>query len=182
MSGAPTSSAYWWTSSLWGSAGSATGNSLPLTLVFCNTVASCRAAEHGLAELGVSCLCYHGDISSDREENLGRYRPAESGRGGMAAAAVLVCTNIASPGLDIPQVDHVVMFDFPQNPIDYLHRAGRTARGLGGGGTSAKSGPKTGEGKVTPLVAKRDRVLATAIEGDVHRGESLEGLSSRKSD
>ena len=44
------------------------GNPLPLTLVFCNTVASCRAAEHGLAELGVSCLCYHGDLSlADRE-------------------------------------------------------------------------------------------------------------------
>ena len=73
---------------LGGSAGSATGKSLPLTLVFSNTVASCRAAEHGLAELGVSCLCYHGDLSSaDREENLGRYRLAGSGGGGMDAEA-----------------------------------------------------------------------------------------------
>ena len=156
-SGAPTSSACWWTSSLGGSAGSATGNSLPLTLVFCNTVASCRAAEHGLAESGVSCLCYHGDISSDREENLGRYHMADSGGGGIDTAAVLVCTDIASRGLDVPQVDQVVMFDFPLNPIDYLHPAGRTARGLGGGGTSAKSRPKPGEIKVTPLMAKRDR-------------------------
>ena len=104
-----------------------------------------------------------------------------SGGCGMDAAAVLVCTDIASRGLDVPQVDHIVMFDFPLNPIDYLHRAGRTARGLGGGGSSTKSGPKPGEGKVTALVAKRDRVLATAIKGAVQRGESLEGLSSRKS-
>ena len=120
------------------------------------------------------CLCYHGDISSDQEENLGRYRLADSGGGGIDAAAVLVCTDIASRGLDVPQVDHVVMFDFPLNPIDYLHRAGRTGRGLGGGGTSAKSGPQPREGKVTALVAKLDRVLATAIEGAMQRGELLE--------
>ena len=84
----------------------------------------------------------------------------------------------------MPQVDHVVMFDFPLNPIDYLHRAGRTARGLSSTDNSKKnaSGVKRGEGKVTALVTKRDRVLATAIEGAVQRGESLEGLSSRKSD
>ena len=61
------------------------------------------------------------------------------------------------------------MFDFPLNAMDYLHRSGRTARG-------------TGLGKVTALVAKRDKVLATAIEQAVVRGEALDGLSSRKSD
>jgi superfamily II DNA/RNA helicase len=150
--------------------------SLPLTLVFCNTVSSCRAAEHALAESGVASLCYHGDLSSDaREENLQLFRRAGSeGRGDDDDASVLVCTDIASRGLDVPQVDHVIMFDFPLNPIDYLHRAGRTARGL-----SSSTG---GDGKVTALVTKRDQVLARAIEGAVQRGESLEGLSSRKSD
>lgn len=49
------------------------------------------------------------------------------------------------------------------------HRSGRTARGAG-------------QGKVTALVAKRDRVLATAIQQAVLRGDTLDGLSSRKSD
>lgn len=40
----------------------------------------------------------------------------------------LVCTDIAARGLDIPETGHVVMFDFPLNPIDYLHRAGRCGR------------------------------------------------------
>ena len=155
------------------------GDHLPLTIVFCNTVPSCRAAEHALSESGVTSLCYHGDLNSDdREENLKQFRKA--GEGGIDDASVLVCTDIASRGLDVPQVDHVVMFDFPLNPIDYLHRAGRTARGLSSSGDSNKL--KSGEGKVTALVTKRDRVLATAIEGAVQRGESLEGLSSRKSD
>jgi superfamily II DNA/RNA helicase len=115
-------------------------------------------------------------LSSDaREENLQLFRRAGSeGRGDDDDASVLVCTDIASRGLDVPQVDHVIMFDFPLNPIDYLHRAGRTARGL-----SSSTG---GDGKVTALVTKRDQVLARAIEGAVQRGESLEGLSSRKSD
>ena len=40
----------------------------------------------------------------------------------------MVCSDIAARGLDIPETGHVVMFDFPLNPIDYLHRAGRCGR------------------------------------------------------
>lgn len=39
-----------------------------------------------------------------------------------------VCTDIAARGLDMPDVDHVIMFDFPLNPIDYLHRSGTYCR------------------------------------------------------
>ena len=67
------------------------------------------------------------------------------------------------------------MFDFPLNALDYLHRSGRTARGVADETTK-------GNGKVTALVTKRDKVLATAIENAVLKGEPLDGLSSRKSD
>ena len=133
----------------------------------------------------MSCLCYHGDLSAaDREEKLGRYRLAGSGGGGTDAAAVLVCTDIASRGLDVPQVDHVVMFDFPLNPIDYLHRTGRVARRGGWVAAAPRQRPGQSLGREgdRPRGEKRDRVLVTAIEGAVQRGESLEGLSSRKSD
>lgn len=40
----------------------------------------------------------------------------------------MVCSDIAARGLDIPETGHVVMFDFPLNPVDYLHRAGRCGR------------------------------------------------------
>lgn len=94
---------------------------------------------------------------------------------------ILVATDIAARGLDVPEVDHVVMFDFPLNPIDYLHRAGRTARGVNQRQVNKDNG-RAGSGRVTALVMKRDKVLAKAIEGAVQRGEPLDTLSSRKSD
>lgn len=145
-----------------------------LTIVFCNTVASARAAEHALTEAGLSCFSYHGELNSlARRESLKQFRAAGQSEEDQENA-ILVCTDLAARGLDVPEVDHVVMFDFPLNALDYLHRAGRTARGV--------AGERKGNGRVTALVAKRDRVLATAIENAVQRGDPLDGLSSRKSD
>lgn len=136
----------------------------PKTLIFCNTISSCRAVEHALTEAGISCLSYHGDLGSTmRNENVQVFKSSPFQN-------TLICTDIASRGLDIPAIEHIVMFDFPLNPIDYLHRSGRTARGT------------SGVGKVTALIAKRDKVLAMAIEQAVLSGMPLDSLSSRKSD
>ena len=63
----------------------------------------------------------------------------------------MVCTDIAARGLDNLAIDHVILFDFPTSPIEYIHRAGRTAR----------AGAK---GRVTSLILKKDNALAAAIE------------------
>ncbi len=195
-----------------------------LTLIFCNTVSSCRAVQHGLTESGIDSLSYHGELNSAaRAENLNLFREAgkamynhnnndsdeEDYKDGDASddwdmfedvddweselvdgssssstrkiPKIMVCTDVAARGLDVPEVDHVVMFDFPLNPIDYLHRAGRTARGVNQQHINDKN-TRAGSGRVSALVAKRDRVLAMAIEGAVQRGEPLDGLTSRKSD
>ena len=147
----------------------------PKTMVFCNTAAACRAVEYALNEARIGgnpdesagCLSYHGDMPSDkRMDHLRQFRENPQRN-------ILVCTDLAARGLDVPAVDHVVMFDFPLNSLDYLHRCGRTARGVAQAGKSAK---------VTALVTKRDKVLANAIERAVVRGEALDGLSSRKTD
>ncbi|KAL3917213.1 MAG: hypothetical protein SGILL_004818 [Bacillariaceae sp.] len=154
------------------------------TIIFCNTASSVRAVQFALSESRIESLGYHGELNSaSRTDNLKRFRKgarrAVAGSDpeanvsdsdfGQEDPNILVCTDIGARGLDIPEVDSVVMFDFPLNAMDYLHRSGRTARGAG-------------KGKVTALVAKRDKVLATAIEQAVLRGDPLDGLSSRKSD
>jgi len=80
---------------------------------------------------------------------------------------ILVCTDIASRGLDTTTVDHIILFDFPLNPIDYLHRIGRTAR----------AGKK---GKITNLITKGDQVLAHSIQNAIKNEQSLATLSSDK--
>lgn len=160
------------------------GSQLGLTMVFSNTAQACRAVQFALQEGGIPTLAYHGELNSAvRAENLKLFRQAgQKISGGEDEDAtiprVLVCTDLAARGLDIPEIDHVVMFDFPLNAADYLHRAGRTARGLEEDATRS-AGRK---GRVTALVTKRDRVLANAIEQAVVSGQSIAGLSSRKSD
>lgn len=140
---------------------SSTSTSDPAIMVFCNTGTSCRAVQYACAEARIDTLAYHGGLNSNvRQQNWKEFQS----RGG-----ILICTDLAARGLDILSVDHVVLFDFPLNSLDYLHRTGRTAR-------------QGRSGRVTAFVTKRDQVLAKAIERAVRRGEPLDGLSSRKSD
>lgn len=86
----------------------------------------------------------------------------------------MVCSDIAARGIDISDVGHIVMFDFPLNPIDYLHRYAasiscviplcRINESNGLGRRAGRTGRMEAKGRVTSLVAKRDRVLARAIE------------------
>ncbi|KAI8550711.1 hypothetical protein RHMOL_Rhmol06G0128700 [Rhododendron molle] len=127
-------------------------------MVFCNTLNSSRAVDHFLDENKISSVNYHGEVPAEqRVENLQKFKSDDGD------CPTLVCTDLAARGLDL-NVDHVVMFDFPSNSIDYLHRTGRTAR----------MGAK---GKVTSLVTKKDLMLATRIEQAIMKNESLESLT-----
>ncbi|KAI9138498.1 P-loop containing nucleoside triphosphate hydrolase protein [Paraphysoderma sedebokerense] len=74
----------------------------------------------------------------------------------------LVSTDIASRGLHIPHINHVILFDFPTTVIDYLHRIGRTAR----------AGQK---GRATSLVTKRAREMVQDIKSQMKKGHTIGG-------
>ncbi len=63
----------------------------------------------------------HGDLKQSRRERVIREFRGQKYR-------ILVATDVASRGLDIPHIEHVINYDLPQVPEDYIHRIGRTAR------------------------------------------------------
>ncbi|XP_041988931.1 probable ATP-dependent RNA helicase pitchoune [Aricia agestis] len=72
-------------------------------------------------------LCIHGKMSqSERTETINTFYSAKK--------MALLCTDLAARGLDIPAVDWIVQFDPPSDTNEYIHRVGRTARGLGAEG------------------------------------------------
>jgi len=81
-----------------------------------------------LQRRGYNVQALHGDVSQrDRNAVLSRFRAGN--------LRVLVATNVAARGLDIPSVSHVINYDIPDTVEDYIHRIGRTAR-MGHEGTA----------------------------------------------
>jgi ATP-dependent RNA helicase DDX47/RRP3 len=74
-----------------------------------------------LRNLGFGAVCLHGQLSQPKR--LGALNKFKSGQ-----RNILVATDVASRGLDIPNVDMVLNFDIPSHGKDYVHRVGRTAR------------------------------------------------------
>ena len=92
----------------------------PQTVIFCNTVKSCRAIGHALEEAGFAAVGYHGAMpASLRGANFEAFCNG--------SARLLICTDLFARGLDL-NVSRVVNFDMPQTLNEYLHRVGRTAR------------------------------------------------------
>ena len=89
-------------------------------IVFTSTKRECDEVALALGRR-LNCESLHGDIAqAQREKTLRRFR---DGR-----CSVLVATDVASRGLDIPDVDLVVHYSFPQDTESFVHRSGRTGR------------------------------------------------------
>jgi len=90
-------------------------------LIFTATCSHAQRLAHMLKDLGHGGICLHGQMAQhSRLAALNKFK-AGAGR-------ILVATDVASRGLDIPSVDLVVNFDVPSSAKDYVHRVGRTAR------------------------------------------------------
>jgi ATP-dependent RNA helicase DeaD len=98
------------------------------SLVFCRTRRMVERLAKALSGEGIKVGALHGDM-----DQRTRDRVVKQFREGVLD--LLVATNVAARGIDIPEITHVVHFDFPQNTEEYIHRTGRTGRA----GKSGKS-------------------------------------------
>lgn len=91
------------------------------SIVFLNYRDSVERTASFLSEEGFSVASFHGGMSQDeRERALYRF--------GNGSACVFVSTDLASRGLDIPDIDHIIHYHLPESEDGYIHRVGRTAR------------------------------------------------------
>jgi len=126
-------------------------------LIFVKTKRGVRKIDRRLQRERISSDALHGDrLQEDRVEALDRFRRGE--------VNVLVATDVASRGLDITDVSHVINFDMPNNADAYIHRVGRTAR--------AKK-----EGDSITFVTRWDRNVLREIEKAIQRKVQLERIS-----
>ncbi|CCU76710.1 Putative ATP-dependent RNA helicase [Blumeria hordei DH14] len=118
-------------------------------IIFCNRTATADFITHLLRLLEHRVTALHSKLPQrQRIDNLARFRAS--------AARILVATDVAGRGLDIPEVGLVINYDIPRDPDDYIHRVGRTAR----------AGRK---GDSITFVGQRDVNLVQAIETRVGR-------------
>lgn len=90
-------------------------------IIFVGSCKRCQEICELLGQLKIDCVSLHSMMNQhDRTASLGKFKTQ--------ACNILVATDVASRGLDIPQVDIVLNFDLPKIAADYVHRVGRTAR------------------------------------------------------
>jgi len=134
------------------------------TLVFCNKIETARKVENLLKRRDrhskeYQLFAYHAAVGEEKSSlNLERFlRPMRQ----LEPQRVLISTDRASRGIDTAGIDHVVLFDLPREPSEYVRRAGRTARGA------------QGEGLVTVLALGRHVPIARNLIMRNQRGEPI---------
>jgi superfamily II DNA/RNA helicase len=90
-------------------------------IIFCNRKREVALLHKSLVKHGFGAVALHGDLDQPaRTAALEQFRKGEM--------PLLVASDVAARGLDIPEVSHVFNFDVPHHPDDYVHRVGRTGR------------------------------------------------------
>ena len=129
--------------------------------MFCNKSATVNWLGYSLEEMGVKHLRLQGEMPAAVRSGI--FHSFQKG-----AVDVLICTDIASRGLDTSRVRLVVNYDFPESHTDYIHRAGRVGRA---GGVE--------DGEVLSLVTHPwDVELVQKIETAARRRTTLPGMNS----
>lgn len=95
-------------------------------LVFVRTKVRAERVLKAMNRVGMVVDTIHGDkLQTEREEVMKKFRSGE--------ITVLVATDVSARGIDIPNVDYVINYDLPETAENYVHRVGRTGRGVAKG-------------------------------------------------
>ncbi len=109
-----------------------------LTLVFCRLKRTVDELAKGLTVRGIEAHAMHGDMSQGKRNST--MKQLKDGK-----LAVVICSDLASRGIDVEGVSHVINFDLPDDPELYIHRIGRTARAGKGGLAYSLVTPQQGD-------------------------------------
>ena len=122
----------------------AEGEKLTNGIIFCNRKSDVDIVAKSLKKYGFDAAPIHGDLDqSQRTKTLDGFREGK--------LRILVASDVAARGLDVPSVSHVFNFDVPGHPEDYVHRIGRTGRA-------------GREGKAITICSGRDEKALAAVE------------------
>jgi superfamily II DNA/RNA helicase len=120
-------------------------------IVFCNRKREVAQLHRSLVQHKFSALALHGDMDQpSRTAALEQFRRGE--------VTLLVASDVAARGLDIPDVSHVFNFDVPHHPDDYVHRIGRTGRAGRAGAAITLVAPADGK-----AVAAIEKLIGQSI-------------------
>ena len=92
-----------------------------LAIIFCRTKHGAEKLAHKLTTDGIECREIHGNLAQNKREKV--MKSFKSGK-----FDVLVATDLASRGIDVADITHIINYDIPDDPEAYVHRVGRTAR------------------------------------------------------
>ncbi len=139
-------------------------------LVFVRTKHGTDRVAKGLARSGMRAVAMHGDRTQNQRNQAlagfrdGRYR-------------VLVATDVAARGIHVDSVAHVVNYDLPQAPMDFIHRIGRTGR-AGQGGTASTFSLRSERGEIRRIEREcRVRLIQQSVAAEI-----ISELSMRPAD
>jgi superfamily II DNA/RNA helicase len=149
-------------------------------IIFCNRKREVATLHRSLVRHKFNAVALHGDLDqSARTAALDAFRRGD--------AKLLIASDVAARGLDIPDVSHVLNFDVPHHPDDYIHRIGRTGRAGKSGiaitiATSADSRSVAAIEKLIgqPIPATGEPVKAEPAEASGHADHERSGGSSRQ--
>jgi ATP-dependent RNA helicase DeaD len=92
-----------------------------LAIVFCRTKRGAEKVAHRLLSDGIECKEIHGNLAQNKRDRVMKgFRNSKFD--------VLVATDLASRGIDVADISHIINYDIPEDPEAYVHRVGRTAR------------------------------------------------------